>query len=98
MPDVLVHGQDIAIPLGRPRELPLDATRAACTRIRTMGWPFHARRRLSGLRLVATDTDWSAGEGAEVSGPAGALLLLLSGRTGTAVPQLTGAGLDRLSA
>ena len=38
------------------------------------------------LRLVATDTAWSAGAGAEVRGPVQALLLLLTGRTDTARP------------
>jgi hypothetical protein len=61
-----------------------------------MGWPFHARRRLRGLRLVATDCDWSAGDGAEVRGPIGALLLLLTGRYGAAAPQLDGPGAARL--
>ncbi len=89
--DVLVHGQDIAIPLGRPREMPLAAARAGADRVWTMGWPFWARRRLRGVRLTATDVDWSVGEGAEVRGPVSALLLLLTGRT-AALPQLTGDG------
>jgi uncharacterized protein (TIGR03083 family) len=88
--DVLVHGQDIAIPLGRDRAMPLDAARAAATRLWTMGWPFWARRKLRGLRLVATDTDWSAGAGAEVRGPIAALVLLLTGRTAAAAPSLAG--------
>jgi hypothetical protein len=37
----------------------------------TMAWPFWARRRLRGLRLVATDADWSAGAGKELRGPSG---------------------------
>ncbi|WP_433507592.1 hypothetical protein ACQP04_14705 [Pseudonocardia halophobica] len=38
-----------------------------------------ARKRFAGLRLRATDLDWSAGEGEEVRGPAGDLLLLATG-------------------
>ena len=94
--DVLVHGQDIAIPLGRPREMPREAARAGATRVWTMGWPFWAKRHLRGLRLTATDTDWSAGEGAEVRGPIQALLLLLTGRTPIALPRLTGPGAAQL--
>jgi hypothetical protein len=41
---------------------------------------YGARKRFAGLRFVATDVDWSAGEGAEVRGPSGELLLLLTGR------------------
>jgi uncharacterized protein (TIGR03083 family) len=82
VPDILVHGQDIAIPLGLDRPMPLAAAAAGATRVWTMGWPFWARRRLRGVRLQATDTDWSAGDGdAEVRGPIGALLLLMTGRT-----------------
>jgi hypothetical protein len=61
-----------------------------------MGWPFWARRRLRGLRLSAMDVDWSAGEGAEVSGSVQSLLLLLTGRTEAALPQLAGPGVERL--
>jgi uncharacterized protein (TIGR03083 family) len=88
--DVLVHGQDVAIPLGRDLPMPIAAARAAADRVWTMGWPFHARRRLRGMRLTATDTDWSAGAGDDVTGPIAALLLLLTGRTASAWPHLTG--------
>src|SRR5690242_8889496 len=81
VPDILVHGQDIAIPLGLDRPMPLDAATAGATRVWTMGWPFWARRRLKGSRLIATDTDWSAGDGeTELRGPIAALLLLMTGR------------------
>lgn len=99
--DVLVHGQDIAVPLGRPRTMPVPAAAAAATRVWTMDWPmsraFDARRRLRGLRLTATDTAWSAGEGALVEGPVEALLMLLTGRD-AGLDRLAGAGAARLSA
>jgi uncharacterized protein (TIGR03083 family) len=90
--DVLVHAQDIVIPLGRDYPMPPEAARAGADRVWTMGWPFWARHRLRGLRLLATDTDWSAGAGAELRAPIGMLLLLLTGRTGTALPHLSGPG------
>jgi uncharacterized protein (TIGR03083 family) len=95
--DTLVHVQDVAIPLGLIVPMPVDAAREGAERVWRMGWPFWARRRLRGLRLVATDTTWSAGEGAEVRGPVQALLLLLTGRVGTALPQLSGPGVPRLA-
>jgi uncharacterized protein (TIGR03083 family) len=49
--DVLVHVQDIAVPLGLSHAMPLDAARAGAERVWRMGWPFHARRTLRGLRL-----------------------------------------------
>ena len=90
--DVLVHAQDVAIPLGREVPMPRDAAVAGAARVWAMGWPFWARRRLRGVRLVATDADWSAGAGPEVTGPIGALLLLLTGRCATAAARLTGPG------
>jgi uncharacterized protein (TIGR03083 family) len=100
--DVLVHGQDIAVPLGRPRPVPVEPAVAAATRVWTTPWPlstaFHCRRRLRGLELVATDADWRAGTGERVEGPVAALLLLLTGRTAAALPRLDGPGADRLRA
>jgi uncharacterized protein (TIGR03083 family) len=92
--DVLVHAQDIAIPLGRDYPMPSDASRVGADRVWTMGWPFWARRRMRGLRLLATDVDWYAGAGAELRGPLGMLLLLLTGRTTTALPHLSGPGVQ----
>ncbi|OJF13656.1 maleylpyruvate isomerase family mycothiol-dependent enzyme [Couchioplanes caeruleus] len=90
--DVLVHGQDIAIPLGIHLPVPLDAAAAGASRVWSMGWPFWAKRRLRGMRLTATDTEWSVGSGAEIRGPIRALLLLLTGRTSAAAPLLSGEG------
>lgn len=89
--DVLVHGQDIALPVGRTRPMPTAAAAAAAQRAWDMGFPFRARRRLAGLRLAATDTGWAVGSGAPVEGPIAALLLLVTGRD-AAVDQLDGAG------
>jgi uncharacterized protein (TIGR03083 family) len=94
--DVLVHGQDIALPLGISRPVPVAAARAGADRVWAMGWPFWARRRLRGVRLVATDTDWSAGAGAELSGPIDALLLVLTGRSAAVLPRLSGPGTAHL--
>jgi len=95
--DVLVHGQDIAIPLGRDRPVPVAAAVAATQRVWDTGFPFRARRRLAGLRLAATDADWTAGSGLPVEGPIAALLLLVTGR-GAALDRLSGEGARRLAA
>src|SRR4051812_3535370 len=89
--DVLVHGQDIALPVGRIRPMPTQAAAAAAQRAWDMGFPFPARKRLAGLRLTATDTDWAVGSGASARGPVAALLLLVTGRD-AAVHELTGDG------
>ncbi|GIH97891.1 maleylpyruvate isomerase family mycothiol-dependent enzyme [Planobispora siamensis] len=91
--DALVHGQDIAVPLRIGRTMPLEAARVCATHIWERGFLFHPQRRLRGLRLVATDTDWAVGEGEVVQGPVQALLLLMSGRSTAALPDLDGAGM-----
>ena len=95
--DTLVHVQDVAVPSGHAVPMPLGAGRVAADRVWRMGWPFWARRRLRGLRLAATDVDWAVGDGNEVRGPIGALLLVLTGRTAAALPQLDGPGAERLA-
>jgi uncharacterized protein (TIGR03083 family) len=94
--DVLVHGQDVCVPLGRQRSMPVAATVAAADRVWRLGMPFHARRRLSGVRLAATDAEWSVGEGPPVRGPIADLLLLMTRRP-TTPGALTGAGTELLA-
>jgi uncharacterized protein (TIGR03083 family) len=95
--DTMVHVQDVAVPLGLTVAMPLEAAAEGAQRVWRMGWPFWARHRLRGLRLAATDVDWSAGSGTELRGPIQALLLLLTGRTAAALPQLTGPGTTRFA-
>lgn len=95
--DVLVHGQDIALPLGRERPVPPGPAAVSARRAWRMSFPFAVRRRLAGLQLRATDSDLVLGEGAPVEGATGDLLLLITGRTAT-VHRLSGEGLRRLPA
>ncbi|WP_458689319.1 maleylpyruvate isomerase family mycothiol-dependent enzyme [Nocardia tengchongensis] len=78
--DLLVHGQDIAIPLGITREMPVGAVRVALDRICAAG-TFGIRRTLAGHRLTATDTEWSAGTGVPIEAPIATLLLFATGRS-----------------
>jgi uncharacterized protein (TIGR03083 family) len=97
--DVAVHGQDIAIPLGRRHDMPPAAAAAAAGRVLSMRWPPPppSTRNVTGFRLIATDTPWSAGEGPEVHAPMAALLLVCTGRL-AALPQLSGDGAAELTA
>ncbi len=94
--DLVVHGQDMFLPLGQRFEVEADAAVAGLERVWSMGWPFRAGRRWGHVTLTATDGEWSAGHGPEIRGPAVALLLLLTGRVEAATPRLEGPGL-RLS-
>lgn len=94
--DALVHSQDIARPLGRTLPVPPDGAALAADRVWSRGWPFYPQRRLAGLRLVATDGEWAVGEGPEIRGPLGDLLLVLTGRGASALADLGGDGVPEL--
>jgi uncharacterized protein (TIGR03083 family) len=97
--DVLIHPQDIAIPLGRPHSMPPQAAAAAATRIWTMRWPppFPARRAMERFRVSATDITWSAGRGPHVCAPISSILLLSAGRL-AALADISGDGATELAA
>jgi uncharacterized protein (TIGR03083 family) len=86
--EVVVHGEDIRRPAGLPGTVADDAANACLQMYTKASFPVGGKKRIGGLRLVATDTGWSYGAGAEVSGPALSLLLAMTGRP---------AGLDDLS-
>lgn len=91
--DILVHGQDIACPLGRAVHPPTEAARVAAEWTWQRRFPFFPARRLHGLRLVADDVDWATGAGLELRGPVLSLLLVSTGRA-YGLAQLHGPGLD----
>lgn len=89
--ETLVHQQDIRRPLGLGRVVPEEALRVSLSYAR-LSPVIGGARRTRGLRLVATDMDWSAGRGAEVRGPGEALLLAMTGRVGAVRGELSGDG------
>jgi uncharacterized protein (TIGR03083 family) len=97
--DILVHGQDIAIPLGREHAMPAEAAAVSARRVLSMRWPppLPVTKRVAGFRLTATDTSFTAGAGPEVRGPMDALLLVCTGRL-VALPRLSGPGAAELQA
>ncbi len=94
--DGLIHHQDIRRALGLPREIPTErlATTLPFARVAP---PIRAFSRARGLRLVATDLDWTSGNGPVVEGPAEPLLMAIAGR-GHALDELTGPGTATLAA
>ncbi|GAS89372.1 maleylpyruvate isomerase family mycothiol-dependent enzyme [Mycolicibacterium brisbanense] len=59
--DILVHTQDICIPLGIDRPMPTEAAVAVAERLWHMKFPFTPRRDLPGYRFVATDAGFAVG-------------------------------------
>ncbi|WP_433365336.1 maleylpyruvate isomerase family mycothiol-dependent enzyme [Actinoplanes sp. CA-142083] len=83
--DLLIHEQDIAVPLGLRREMPPSAAAVVATRLLTMRFPppLPSVRRVKGRRLVATDVAWTHGDGPPLEGPIATLLLTIAGRVST---------------
>jgi uncharacterized protein (TIGR03083 family) len=93
--DGLIHHQDIRHALVMPREVPAQRLLLAL-RFALIVPLIGGYWRIRGVRLVATDLDWSAGMGPVVRGPAEALLMALAGRRGV-VQELSGPGQRKLA-
>jgi uncharacterized protein (TIGR03083 family) len=84
--DAVVHGLDVRRPLGLPGEVPTESLAPLADFALATPWPLNvvvggsARRRVAGVRLVATDADWTHGTGPVVRARAEDLVLLLHGR------------------
>jgi uncharacterized protein (TIGR03083 family) len=93
--EAFVHGEDIRRPLGMSRDYPLpDVARALGFYTRSNAI-IGGKKRVAGLTLEATDSDFTAGSGPLVEGPVVSLLLAASGRK-AALDELSGPGLDTL--
>jgi len=94
--DHLIHHQDIRRPLDRPRDIPEERLVAVLDLLKRIKTPlFSTKPMVSGLRLVATDVDWSAGDGPTVEGTGEALVMAAAGRT-AAFDELQGEGVPTL--
>lgn len=79
--EIIVHGEDIRRPLGIRHNYPFPAIIAGIEyQLSTSDSVGGSQRRASGLKLMATDTDWSHGYGAVVCGKAIDLLMAVTGR------------------
>lgn len=97
--DAVVHGIDVRRPLGLERSIPAEALGPIADFVLRTPWPLNAlvggsaAQRVDGVRLTASDVDWSHGEGPEVQASAEALACLLYGRPLT-FDELAGPGAD----
>ena len=82
VPDVTIHHEDIRQAVGlAPHVIPAERMKFSLSTLHKDVGPLKAKKRSKGLRLVATDLDWTEGEGAEVRGPGLSLLLAMGGRS-----------------
>ncbi|MDT2009254.1 maleylpyruvate isomerase family mycothiol-dependent enzyme [Rhodococcus opacus] len=94
--DGMIHQQDIRRPLAIPRTIPPQRLRAALDFARFAPL-IRGAWRARGVRLVATDLDWSYGRGPQVRGSGEALLMVMAGRR-DALGDVTGPGRSKLAA
>ena len=94
--DNMIHQQDIRRALGAPRVIAAERLLVALDFVR---WAplIRGAWQARGVRLIATDVDWSAGTGPEVRGRGEALLMIMAGRR-DALTDLDGPGLTKLAA
>jgi uncharacterized protein (TIGR03083 family) len=96
--ETCIHLRDIARPLGLSADVPIEHWRILLDYLTspTVAPALVPAGRLDGLHLLATDTDFSNGAGALVSGPIEALAMAATGRP-AALTDLDGPGLSILA-
>jgi uncharacterized protein (TIGR03083 family) len=95
--ETLVHAEDIRRPLGLRHVYPTDAVTRTIDFYAGSNLLIGGKRRVTGLMLRATDTNWVRGSGPVVEGPAMALLMATAGRR-AALEDLSGPGVETLRA
>jgi len=92
--DIVIHQMDIRRPLEQNRCIPNGRMIPVAGELWTNRF-FPGPKLFQGIRAIATDADWSAGKGLDVTGPIEALVLTLAGRF-TVLDQLQGDGTTAL--
>jgi uncharacterized protein (TIGR03083 family) len=95
--DLVCHSGDIRRPLGMTRSVPEATLVTAADTVTAIGFPIQAKKRVAGLRLCATDADWSTGDGPSIEGPLASLIFVTAGRTAP-LDDLSGEGKQALQA
>jgi uncharacterized protein (TIGR03083 family) len=93
--EVIVHSEDIRRALGIKHGYPTGAAVQVANFYKNSNLLIGAKTRIAGLKLRATDADWSSGEGPEVAGPIVSLVMAMTGRTAT-LDDLAGDGVATL--
>jgi uncharacterized protein (TIGR03083 family) len=93
--ETVVHAEDVRRPLGLRHTYPTDALVAVADFYKGSNVLIGAKKRIEGVTLQATDTDWSHGTGPTASGPMLSLVMAMTGRK-AALDDLTGDGVATL--
>ena len=99
--ELLVHQQDVRRPLGAAREISPDRLAWALSYSLTpkgggnLGIGGGSYKRGRDFHFVATDIDWTGGQGLEIRGRGEAILMTINGRD--AIDDLQGPGVDALA-
>ncbi len=93
--EVVIHAEDIRRPLGITHDYPIDDVAAVATFYKGSNLIIGAKKRIAGLKLTATDVDWSTGDGPDASGPILSLVMAMTGRK-AALGDLSGPGVETL--
>ena len=94
--DTVCHSGDIRRPLGITRTAPEVVLLEVADNLKGANFPLGTRKRIAGLRLTATDADWSTGDGPVVEGPLESLVLVMAGRSAV-LEDLSGEGIAVLA-
>jgi uncharacterized protein (TIGR03083 family) len=95
--DLVCHSGDIRRPTGIERSVPETTLLTAAATVTHIGFPIQAKKRIAGLRVSATDSDWTSGDGPIVKGPLESLILVMAGRKAP-LDDLSGEGAQMLQA
>ena len=94
--EIITHGEDIRRPLGLNHRAPEAALVAVADFYKNSNLLIGSKQRIAGLRLRATDAEWTHGDGPEVAGSLGSLILAMTGRKEVHA-DLTGEGVATLA-
>ena len=89
--ETIIHSEDIRRPLGIVHAYPTDAAVHVAEFYKGSNLIVGAKKRIEGLHLQATDSDFEHGDGPDVKGPTIALVMVMTGRK-AALADLEGDG------
>lgn len=93
--EAVIHSEDIRRPLGIKHDYPVEDLVQVANFYKGSNLIIGTKKRIAGLKLGATDVDWSTGEGPEVAGPMLSLVMAMTGRK-PALADLSGPGVATL--